>query len=506
MEKSIKKVVVLGRDADAWLTALILRLSFAKSENPVEVLLIELPSKMHPHECYNVLPSHQVLHKVIGLRESVVFKTAGQYSLGQRFFNWNGESTSFFHGYDTHGVALNNVEFLQYWVKARKQMQLELPLEDFSFVVEAAKQGKFPSLSDSAAQVSNATYGYHLNALSYIRAIAKEAIRLGVSHKISEMKSLEQAGGKISRLHLVDGSEVQADLYIDASGEDATLISQLESADNFESWSQWLPCDRKISTSAPPLSPISGFGQTVAFEQGWIGYFPLLDRTALTAVYSSQHATIEQVIHKINKISRTNIKAESFVQSTIKAGARKKAWIGNCLAVGDAVLGIEPLDATQLHALHLSLSLLRRLFPNCVDSMPEADLYNEKMQSHLINIRDFSVAHYKLNQRHGEALWDVQRNMPIPKSLEEKIALFSSRGIVAMREDETFVEENWTSIFIGHGVMPETYDPLVDKVSRADQVQHFQKILQYIAAEVASMPSMQSHIEINTDSSNSSLF
>ena len=506
MDKSIKKVVVLGRDADAWLTALILRLSFAKAENPVEVVLIELPSKLHPHAFFSVLPSHQLLHKVMGLRESVVFKTAGIYSLGQRFFNWSGESTSFFHGYDTHGVTMNNVEFLHYWVKARKQMQLELPLEDFSFVVEAAKQGKFPSLSDDAAQVSRATYGYHLNALPYIRAIAKEAIDLGVSHRIGELKSLEQSEGKISCLHLADGSQIQADFYIDASGEDAILMSQLENADNFESWRQWLPCDRKITTSAPPLSPVSSFGQIVAFEHGWMGYFPLLNRTALTAVYSSHHATPEQVINRMNKISRTNIKIESVVQSTIKAGARKKLWIGNCLAVGDAAASIEPLDATQLHTLHLSLSLLRRLFPNRKDYMPEADLYNEKMQSHLINIRDFSAAHYKLNQRYGEDLWDAQRNMPVPKSLEEKIELFSSRGLIAMREDETFVEENWTSILVGHGLMPESYDPLVEKVSRVDQIQQFQKILNYIAAEVASMPSMQSHIEINTDTSHSSMF
>ncbi|MBK8188112.1 MAG: tryptophan 7-halogenase [Cellvibrio sp.] len=506
MDKPIKKVAVVGRDADAWLAALILRLSFLKAENPIEIVLIELPSKLHPHEFYSVLPSHQVLHKVMGLRESVVFKTAGQCSLGQRFFNWSGESTSFFHGYDTHGVPVNNIEFLHYWVKARKHMQLELPLEDFSFVVEAAKQGKFPSLSDSAAQVSNATYGYHLNALPYISAIAKEAIGLGVVHKIGELKSLDQIDGNISCLHLSDGSQVQADLYIDASGEDAILISQLEAADNFESWGQWLPCDKKITASLPPLSPMPGFAQIVAFQQGWIGYFPLLNRTALTAIYSSEYATAEQIINKVNKVSKASLKAESVVQSTIKTGARKKSWIGNCVAIGESAASIEPLDATQLHILHLSMLFLRRLFPNSGDLKLEADLYNEKMQSHLTNIRDFLVAHYKLNQRHGEPLWDAQRNMQIPQSLEEKISLFSSRGMVAMCEDETFLEENWASILIGHGIMPETYDPLVEKVSRPDQVKHFQKILQYIAAEVAAMPSMQSHIEINTESSKSSIF
>lgn len=506
MDKPIKKIAIIGCDAEAWLAALILRLSFAKAENSIEVVLVELPSKLHPHEYYSVLPSHQILHKVMGLQESLVFKTAGLYSLGQRFFNWSGEATSFFHGYDTHGVVINKVEFLHYWIKARKQLQLELPLEDFSFVVEAAKQGKFISLSESATEISRATYGYHLHALPYVRAIAKAAIGLGVQHKLGELNKVEQQEEKISCVHLSDGSQIQADLYIDASGVEAQLISQLEGSDNFESWSQWLPCDKKIITSVPPLSPVPGFAQIVAFEHGWMGYFPLLKRTALTAVYSSQKTTIEKVIEKMNKVSRANIKLESVVESTIKAGARKKSWIGNCIAIGEAVGSVEPLDATQLHTLHLSLSLLRSLFPNNASSMPEAAIYNDKMQSHLNSVRDFSMAHYKLNQRQGEPLWDACRNMSVPDSLQEKIALFTARGIVSMREEETFQEENWTSLFVGHGVIPETYDPLVDKVHVSDLVQQFQKILQYVAEEVSVMPSMQSHIEINTESSSFASF
>ncbi len=506
MDKSIKKIAIVGRDAEAWLAALILRLSFAKAENSVEVVLVELPSKLHPHEYYSVLPSHQVLHKVMGLQESLVFKTAGLYSLGQRFFNWGGEATSFFHGYDTHGVVINKIEFLHYWIKARKQLQLELPLEDFSFVVEAAKQGKFISLSETATEISRATYGYHLHALPYVRAIAKAAIGLGVQHRLSEINRLEQQNGKISCLHLNDGSQIQADLYIDASGSEARLISELEDNDNFESWRQWLPCDRKMTTSAPPMSPVPSFAQIVAFEQGWMGYFPLLKRTALTAVYSSQKTTVEQVIDKMSKISRVDIRLESVMESTIKAGVRKKSWIGNCIAVGEAVGGLEPLDATQLHTLHLSLSLLRSLFPNNTDSMPEAAIYNDKMQSYLNSIRDFSVAHYKLNQRQGEPLWDACRNIPVPDSLQEKIELFAARGIVSMREEETFQEENWTSLFVGHGVIPETYDPLVDKIHPSDLVQQFQKILRYVAEEVSLMPSMQSHIEINTESSSFASF
>jgi tryptophan halogenase len=66
-----------------------------------------------------------------------------------------------------------------------------------------------------------------------------------------------------------------------------------------------------------------------------------------------------------------------------------------------------------------------------------------------------------------------------------------------MEEDETFQEENWTSVFIGHHLTPQSWDPLVDKIPEQEQIANFQKILRFIAAEVKTMPSLQAHLELN---------
>ena len=87
--------------------------------------------------------------------------------------------------------------------------------------------------------------------------------------------------------------------------------------------------------------------------------------------------------------------------------------------------------------------------------------------------------------------------MEIPATLNEKFALFKARGRVAMQENETFQEESWTSIFVGHGLQPITYDPLVDNMPEHEQIEHFQKILKYIAGEIQSMPSLQAYVEMN---------
>ena len=66
--------------------------------------------------------------------------------------------------------------------------------------------------------------------------------------------------------------------------------------------------------------------------------------------------------------------------------------------------------------------------------------------------------------RPGGAIWDLGRDAPIPEKLAYRIAQFESRGRVVMYDEETFLEPSWIATFIGHGVLPGRYDPLVDRM------------------------------------------
>jgi tryptophan 7-halogenase len=263
----------------------------------------------------------------------------------------------------------------------------------------------------------------------------------------------------------------------------------------YESWQHWFPCDRIIAVSSPALNPAPSFSQVSAFAKGWLGFFPLQDRTAVSAVYSSKYAGVNEILQNLQAIP--GIRLGSVTEKSFTVGVRKNQWIGNCISLGSAGTSLDPLDATHMHMLDLGLSLLRALFPVDKNNLREAAVFNEKMYSHAINLRDFQIAHYKLNKRYGEPMWDEVRAVEPPSTLARKIKLFEARGRVAMQEYETFQEESWTSIFIGHGIQPATYDPLVDNMPEQEQIEHFQKILKYIADEVQSMPSLQAYIEMN---------
>jgi tryptophan halogenase len=494
LNNPIKKIVIIGRDADAWITALVLKRAFSSAEHSVEIELVELRPDLTPQDFFSVLPSHKILHQVLGANERLLLKQAnGHYCFAQRFSNWSGAAAPFIHAYDKFGIDFEGIDFYQYWLKAASN-GMTVSLEDFNLGAVAAKQGKYVVFDESAKTFSQATCGFHLSAMDYVRSIAQAAMAIGLKRTPGEVAQVQVTGERIDSIVMTTGIEIKADLFIDASGSEALLIKAVEENNNIQSWSKWLPANRVMVASAPSLEPLAAFAQISAFREGWVGIHPLLNRTAVNIVYSSDHIKAEDVVEKASIF--TGLPMSNATDTSFAAGARTKHWIGNCVAIGSTAVSLEPLDATQLHPLHLGLSLLRTLFPVDSNHMPEAEIYNQKMCGFVENIRDFQIAHYCLNKRYGDPYWDTARNMEIPDSLKKKIALFESRGIIALNEEDTFLQENWTALFAGHKVETKNYDPLVNQFSDQELIIKFQQILNYIKNEVEQMPSLQAQIEM----------
>jgi tryptophan halogenase len=498
MANPIRKIVIIGRDAAAWLSAFALEQSFGRKGAGIEVELVELPSRLRPEDVFVTLPTQQTLHRLLGLDEIRLLRAcAGLYVLAQRFSNWSRAAPPFLHAYDTHGISLRHVGFFQYWLKARAS-GLKVPLEEFSLGAVAAKQGRFVVFSETTEAFSNASYGYHLSAIPYLHAIGKSALAAGLKHTVGEIGAVQHRDRCIESVRLTDGSVIEGDLFIDASGPEGRLIRHVE-RDNFESWQEWLPCDRLMTASGPVLNPVPAFSQISAFREGWLGMYPLMNRTAMIAAYDSQCTTDEDVLLTMSALSGLRLEGDA-VATAVSTGRRIEPWIGNCVAIGDTALMPDPLDAVDLHPLHTGISYLVSLIPVDRDDMPEARIYNAKMASHATGIRDFQISHYKLNRRFDEPFWDAVRDTDVPETLARKLRLFQARGIVRIEEDETFNEENWTSIFVGHNLMPKSWDPLVDRIPEQEQIANFQRVLKFIASEVEAMPSLQAHLELNAPS------
>ena len=486
---AVRHVAVVGRDAAAWLTALALRRAFAGTG--LEVTVVEMPSPLRPVDVFAAVPTLGALHRLIGLKEADVLpRTAGVPVLGQRFAGWSGQASEFVHGYDTQRPSIGDVEFLQFWVMARRH-GMQVPYEEFSVAAAAAKQGRVSREDREAESLGDIAPGYHLDARRYAGLLRAAALQLGVGH-VAQPFAVEVEGERVTGLALADGGRIEADLYVDASGEEAVLRGRLPHGE-WESWRAWLPCDRLLAASAPRLDPLPSFAHVAAFRAGWLGLYPLQNRTGIVAAYRSDAISDEEMVATASAVAGVRIGADA-VLAKLDSGLRRRPWIGNCVTIGEGALALDPLDATALHAIHVAVSHLISLFPVLAEEMPEADGYNIVVSAHAENLRDFTAAHYRLNQREGEPFWDAARAAPGPASLDAKLSLFAARGQVPLYDEETFEIQNWAAIFIGHGVIPRDYTALVDALPQAEAVQKFQNFLGAIADEVRAMPSVAQYL------------
>jgi len=483
MSRRVEQVVVIGRDAAVWLSALAVQRALGRAGAKVRV--IEMPSLLTTADVYAAVPSLGGLHRLLGLNEAAVLEAAeGLPVLGQRFVDWG--AAPFIHGYDTHGVTLSDIEFTQILTRARGE-GLPVPFEDFCLAAAAAKQGRSPVTRAGVSADQPVSVGYHLDARAYVDLLRGAAIQAGVEARAGDVAEVERSGDRVLSVTLTDAEVVQADLFIDASGPAAVLASGAPGP-GFESWRSWFGANRLLVASAPRLKPLPAFSQIAAFPAGWVGLHPLKSRTAVVAAFDSRAMSDAQVLQALPGLTGLPLTGEATVEH-LHPGMRP-AWVGNCIAVGGAAVSLEPLDAVQLHLIHLGLSTLVSLFPTEVEAMPEAAAYNRAIASHVANVRDFQLAHYVLNRRDGEAFWDRARAPELPGGLRARLQLFGARGRVLQGEDESFQPQNWAQILIGHGLIPADPDPAVDAVPAAEQIEKVQGLLRRIAGEVRAMPAL----------------
>ncbi|TFI58976.1 hypothetical protein E2493_06900 [Sphingomonas parva] len=488
MSRRVSSVLVVGRDAAAFVAALAICRSLGRTG--VRVQLLELPSLLKPVDVYAGLPALHGLNRMLGLEEAdVLAACAGVPVMAQRFSNWGRGRRPFLIGYDTPATSGGNAGFFQYWLKAKGE-GLRVELEDFSLAAAAAKQGRVPSDHLPAGPVSAAP-GYHLDASSYVALLRRAALQEGVEIVSGTIGAVSAGDHGIEQIALKDGRRMGADLYVDATGADATLIGALGS--DFTSWAEWLPCDRILAASGKKLSPLPAFSEISAFKGGWVGLHPLQDRTALVACYASRDCPDAETSELLPIVAGIALDQDAFV-TPFRTGIRQRPWVANCVALGDSAVALEPLSAVQLHLIHLAVSHLITLFPADAGNMMEAVAYTRLMHSHAVNLRDFQAAHYKLNRRYDEPFWDRVRQAAGPESLEEKIRLFAARGMIPLREDETFQEESWTALLAGHGVAPRGYDPRVDLLSQQQHMETIQQRLRAIGDQVRAMPTVEASL------------
>jgi tryptophan 7-halogenase len=482
----VRSILIVGGGTAGWMTAAALsRMTRAGTR----IILVESEEIGTVGVGEATIPPIRSFNALLGIDENAFLAaTQGSMKLGIEFVDWNGPGHRYLHPFGEFGFDIEGVKFHQIWAKLRAAGRAG-GIEEYSLSAVAARLNRFGQPSrDPTSPLSRLVYAYHFDASLYARFLRDYAERRGVVRyegKVVDV-ALHGESGDIQAVTLDNGQRHEAEFFVDCSGFRGLLIEQALRT-GYEDWRHWLPCDRALAVPCASAGALTPYTRATAREAGWQWRIPLQHRTGNGYVYSSAHLSDEDAATTL----LANLDGEALADPRplrFTTGRRKLAWNRNCVAIGLSAGFLEPLESTSIHLIQSGISRLLSLFPDSGPGDAERDTYNAFTQLQYEQVRDFVILHYKISGRPGD-FWHYVRNMAVPESLTNRLALFANRGRVFRREDELFADASWIAVMLGQGVTPQGWDPLADALDDRQTAPMVDRVRTIFAKTAETLPS-----------------
>jgi len=486
-DRPINRVVIAGGGTAGWMAAAALSRLVGRQ---LEVTLVESEEIGTVGVGEATIPTLLTMNRLLQIPEPDFIKaTSGTFKLGIRFENWLYEGHDYIHSFGDTGKGCWAGGFQHFWKKGQQQGLAE-EYGAYCTELRAAVENKFGILSEHKLN-----YAYHLDATAYgqyLRRLAEANGTQRIEGQIAHV-SVSESTGFIDYLQLKDGQQVAGDLFIDCTGFRALLIEDALRT-GFDDWSHWLPCNRAWAVQTELTGEPVPYTRAIAHDSGWRWRIPLQHRVGNGLVYCSDYLDDDAARERLlSLVDGTPIIDPRPIRFT--TGQRRQYWNKNCIALGLSSGFIEPLESTSIHFIQNGIMWLLLMFPDSVMSQASVDEYNNKLRGEAERIRDFIVLHYFANQRAGEPFWDMCRDLPIPESLSQRMALFKETGRVFKPQDDVFSENSWVQVMMGQGLIPESYHNIVDSMSNEQLQQFLGDIQRDVERTVAALPNHGAFVE-----------
>ena len=500
-ERPVKNVVIVGGGTAGWLAAcLIAARADPAAPAPLTVTLIESPEVATIGVGEGTWPTMRRTLERIGIDEAdFLLACDASFKQGSRFDGWRTglPGDSYLHPF-TPPVDGDARGLLDGW--------RDRP--DLSFAELVTAQARIcardlaPRQRAMPAYAGALNYAYHLDAGKLAAMLARHGVeRLSIRHLRDHVTGVERAeDGDIAAVRLRERGAVMGDLFIDCTGHAALLIGGAMGAD-FLDRSDVLPNDRALAVqvAVTPDSPIAAQTNATAHAAGWIWDIGLPTRRGVGCVYASAHLSDDEAAATLSAyVAQTapGVDAASLIprRLTFRSGHRERFWVGNCLAVGLSAGFLEPLEASAIVTIELSLDALLNDWPATRGTMDaRAGRFNELFRYRWDRIVEFLKLHYVLSAR-DEPYWQGHRDpASIPPRLTELLALWCERP-PSKRDfpqiDEVFPAASYQYVLYGMGWPAPAPPPL-----RGEGMPSFAPVEQRARTLLASLPANRAYLD-----------
>ena len=457
MEGAVRQVAIVGGGTAGWLSACMV----AARRPDLQVTLVESPDIPAIGVGEGTWPTMRDTLATIGISEAEFLAACdASFKQGSRFDGWitGAAHESYLHPF-TPPPPGDMRDLLAAWT-AQNGADFAAAMTPQAAACTENLAPRQRAMPDYAGALN---YGYHLDAGKFAALLARHATtRLGVTLRSATVLGVDAAAnGDIAALRLNDGTTLAADLFLDCSGHAALLIGGHCGA-------AWIDRsdvsfnDRALALQVPVLPGSAIASQTVgtAHQAGWLWDIALPTRRGIGCVYASRfmdedaaEAILRDYVAK--QLPQTNLAALTPRKLAFATGHRSRFWHGNCLAIGLSAGFIEPLEASAIVLIELSLRALTENFPMSRDAMDiHADRFNALFRYRWERIVEFLKLHYVLSRR-AEPYWQAQReSATIPARLAENLALWRDQPPSAWdfpQIDEIFSASSQHYVLYGMG-------------------------------------------------------
>lgn len=482
MTQKVERVVIVGGGTAGWLAASLIAVSRRAEAAPLSITLVEAPDVPIVGVGEGTWPTMRTTLATIGLDEGDFLSACdGAFKQASRFDGWvdGSEGDSYLHPFTTPPPVPTG-ELLAAWQASAPDQPFAAAMSAQAAVCNlhlAPRQRAMPGYQGAT------NYAYHFATEKFGALLAAHAKQNPlITHILDHVTGVRHAdNGDIAALTTRSGREIEGDLFIDCSGFKGLLIDGALGVEWVDR-SDHAFNDRAIASQVPvpPGSPIASQTIATAHEAGWIWDIGLPSRRGIGCVYSSRFmdaGRAEEILRAYIERELPGAEPESKVFGTpfrhisFRTGHRARFWERNCLSIGLAAGFVEPLEASAIVLIELSLRALTDNFPADRAAMDiHAARFNKLFRYRWDRIIEFLKLHYALSRRE-EPYWVAHRDPEhIPPHLADLLTLWRDQPPSSSDfpyVDEIFSAESHQYILYGMGFPAPAGWPATDRAMAA---------------------------------------